>query len=221
MCSLSRLLNQEGCVYCQRVEEKLQNLVSAVCQSEAHFAVWSHQSQCCTGFADSLSRHESVSGSPPLIYPSHLSPYVSIYSAFHFCPHVDFLPLDSLTCPDFFTFPPLSGKMGTNGMVTDPQWWGIFLLCCCCLFSAIVYSFGLSLSLNVSDQLRAGTASARGRGTAKYAMLSFIFYFFNNVQFKNILFTLWFENTFHVFTWLVFSLFHCSYMCKCSHFWPD
>ena len=37
-----------------------------------------------------------------------------------------------------------------------------FRLCCCCLFSAIVNS----LSLNVSDQVRAGTAPVLGRGAA-------------------------------------------------------
>ena len=37
-------------------------------------------------------------------------------------------------------------------------WWGIFRLCCC-LFCTIIYSLGL----NVSDQVRAGTASAWGR----------------------------------------------------------
>ena len=42
------------------------------------------------------------------------------------------------------------------------QWWGIFRLYCCCLFSAIVYR----LSLNVSDQVRAGTVPVRGRGAA-------------------------------------------------------
>ena len=46
------------------------------------------------------------------------------------------------------------------------QWWGIFQLCCCCLFSTIAYS----LCLNVSDQVRAGTAPARGRGIAQYAL---------------------------------------------------
>ena len=40
-------------------------------------------------------------------------------------------------------------------------WWGIYQLCCCCLFSASVYR----LALNVSDQLRADTASVWGRGT--------------------------------------------------------
>ena len=46
------------------------------------------------------------------------------------------------------------------------QWWGIIRLYCCCLFSTIVYS----LSLNISDQVRAGTAPARGRGTAQYTL---------------------------------------------------
>ena len=40
------------------------------------------------------------------------------------------------------------------------QWWSILQLCCCCLFSAIVYS----LSLDMSDQVRAGTAPVRRRG---------------------------------------------------------
>lgn len=64
--------------------------------------------------------HVSVSGLPLLIYLSHISLYVSMYFAFHINPHVNFLPpLDSFACPDFFTFPPLSGKMGTNGMGID------------------------------------------------------------------------------------------------------
>ena len=46
------------------------------------------------------------------------------------------------------------------------QWWGIFQLCCCCLLSAIVYS----LSLKVSDQVRADTAPVWGRGTAQYTL---------------------------------------------------
>ena len=46
------------------------------------------------------------------------------------------------------------------------QWWGIFRLCCCCLFSTIVYSLGL----NVSDQVRAGTVPARGRGTSQFPL---------------------------------------------------
>ena len=41
-------------------------------------------------------------------------------------------------------------------------WLGIFRFCC---FSAIVYS--LDLSLNISDQVRAGTAPAWGRGTVQ------------------------------------------------------
>ena len=46
------------------------------------------------------------------------------------------------------------------------QWWGIFQLCCCCLFCAIVYTLGL----NVSDQVRAGTAPVWERGNAEYAL---------------------------------------------------
>ena len=46
------------------------------------------------------------------------------------------------------------------------HWWGFFQLCCCCLFSTIVYS----LSLNVSDQGRAGTVPVRTRGTAQYVL---------------------------------------------------
>ena len=45
------------------------------------------------------------------------------------------------------------------------QWWGIIGFCCC-LLSAIVYS----LRLNVSDQVRADTVPARGRGTAQYTL---------------------------------------------------
>ena len=40
---------------------------------------------------------------------------------------------------------------------------GHFQLCC---FSAIIYSLGL----NVSDQVRAGIAPARGKGTAQYRL---------------------------------------------------
>ena len=48
------------------------------------------------------------------------------------------------------------------------HWWGIFQLCCCSLFSATVHT--LVLSLKLSDQVRGGTAPARGRGTAQYAL---------------------------------------------------
>ena len=43
---------------------------------------------------------------------------------------------------------------------------GTFWLCCCCLFPAIVYS----LAFKVSDQVRAGTAPARWRGTSQYVL---------------------------------------------------
>ena len=93
---------------------------------------------------------------------SLLSPYKSCSSLHLWNDALIVIPVFSLALSSSFFFAFLVSHFICS--LWRGQWWGIFLLCCCCLFSTIVYS----LSLNVSDQVGAGTV--RGRGTAQYTL---------------------------------------------------